>query len=103
MPIGHEQKDGDYAKSWQCPGLLWNRIHLKCQNLAKQMVNELGGYGVFGVEFFVKDAVVYFNEIKDWNTGQDIKEVTPPADSNEYNNIIKQVNQHPKAKTWALL
>jgi len=47
--------------------------------------------------------VVYFNEIKDWNTGQDIKEVTPPADSNEYNNIIKQVNQHPKAKTWALL
>ena len=47
--------------------------------------------------------VVYFNEIKDWNTGQDIKEVRPPADSNEYNNIIKQVNQHPKAKTWALL
>ena len=47
--------------------------------------------------------VVYFNEIKDWNTGQDIKEVKPPTDSNEYNNIIKQVNQHPKAKTWALL
>ena len=47
--------------------------------------------------------IVYFNEIKDWNTGQDIKEVRPPGDSNEYNNIIKQVNQHPKAKTWALL
>ena len=47
--------------------------------------------------------VVYFNEIKDWNTGQDINEVRPPANSNEYNYLIKEVNQHPKAKTWALL
>lgn len=47
--------------------------------------------------------VVYFNEIKDWNTGQDINEVRPPANSKEYNYLIEEVNKHSKAKTWALL
>jgi phosphoribosylglycinamide formyltransferase 2 len=65
-PIGHEQKNGDFAKSWQNPELLWKNSLEKCQNLSSYMVNELSGkngFGVFGVEFFLKGSTVYFNEI----------------------------------------
>jgi phosphoribosylglycinamide formyltransferase 2 len=35
----------------------------KDQQIAQKVVKELGGYGLFGMEFFVKDNEVYFNEV----------------------------------------
>jgi len=35
----------------------------KVQQIATKVVKELGGYGLFGMEFFVKDNDVYFNEV----------------------------------------
>lgn len=62
-PIIHKQKDGDFSESWQTYNILANRAHAECKKIAGLMVNELGGYGIFGVEFFVKENVVYFNEM----------------------------------------
>ncbi len=58
-PIGHRQERGDYQESWQ-PAIM-RREHLEqAQDMARQVVNELGGCGLFGVEFFVcKDGVIF--------------------------------------------
>jgi phosphoribosylglycinamide formyltransferase 2 len=61
-PIGHRQKDGDYRESWQ-PQLMSEVALQKVQQIATKVVKELGGYGLFGMEFFVKDNEVYFNEV----------------------------------------
>lgn len=61
-PIGHRQEQGDYQESWQphpTPSLALQRA----QEIATHVVNALGGYGIFGVEFFVKGDVVYFSEL----------------------------------------
>ena len=60
-PIGHRQIDGDYIESWQ-PHPCNEIVLEKAQNIAKSVVNELGGYGIFGVELFVKGNNVYFSE-----------------------------------------
>ncbi|MEA3491291.1 MAG: formate-dependent phosphoribosylglycinamide formyltransferase [Campylobacterota bacterium] len=61
-PIGHIQKDGDYILSWQ--PIPMTEIALdKAQNIAKIVTDGLGGRGVYGVEFFVKDDEVYFSEL----------------------------------------
>lgn len=61
-PIGHIQVDGDYRQSWQP-----QRMHLKAlrqaQDIAKKITDALGGYGIFGVELFVKDDHVIFSEV----------------------------------------
>ena len=62
-PIIHKQKDGDFSESWQTYNILANKATAECKKIAKLMVDELGGYGIFGVEFFVKNNVVYFNEM----------------------------------------
>lgn len=62
-PIIHKQKEGDFSESWQTYNILPARATAECQKIAKLMVDELGGYGIFGVEFFVKENVVYFNEM----------------------------------------
>ena len=62
-PIIHKQKDGDFSESWQTYNILANRAHAECKKIAGLMVNELGGYGIFGVEFFIKESIVYFNEM----------------------------------------
>jgi phosphoribosylglycinamide formyltransferase 2 len=62
-PIIHKQKEGDFSESWQTYNILAPRATMECQKIAKLMVDELGGYGIFGVEFFVKESVVYFNEM----------------------------------------
>jgi len=61
-PIGHLQIHGDYRESWQ-PHPMPAEVLNAAQAMAKTITDALGGYGVFGVEFFVKDNAVYFNEV----------------------------------------
>ena len=61
-PIGHIQEDGDYIESWQ-PHNMPQILLEKAQKIAEQITTKLGGYGVFGVELFIKDNEVYFNEV----------------------------------------
>lgn len=61
-PIGHIQKDGDYRFSWQ-PQPMDAKIIEKAQTIAKKITDALGGFGLFGVELFVKGDEVYFNEV----------------------------------------
>ncbi|NAR20255.1 phosphoribosylglycinamide formyltransferase 2 [Vibrio cholerae] len=61
-PIGHRQEDGDYRESWQ-PQLMSENAIKAAEYVAEQVVNALGGYGLFGVELFVKGDKVMFNEV----------------------------------------
>jgi len=61
-PIGHRQEHGDYQESWQ-PHPMSATALREAQVIAEKVVNALGGYGIFGVEFFVKGDVVYFSEL----------------------------------------
>jgi phosphoribosylglycinamide formyltransferase 2 len=61
-PIGHRQEHGDYQESWQ-PHPMNEKALNEAQHIATQVVNALGGYGIFGVEFFVKGDIVYFSEL----------------------------------------
>lgn len=61
-PIGHIQEDGDYVLSWQ-PMAMSEVALKKAQEIAKKVTDGLGGRGLFGVEFFVKDEEVYFSEL----------------------------------------
>jgi len=60
--IGHDQKDGDFILSWQ-PMQMSPEALKKAQDIAKAVTDGLGGRGIFGVEFFVKDEEVYFSEL----------------------------------------
>ena len=61
-PIGHLQRDGDYRESWQ-PQPMSNRALALAQGIARQVTDALGGWGVFGVELFVKGDEVWFSEV----------------------------------------
>ena len=61
-PIGHLQRDGDYRESWQ-PQPMSMRALALAQGIARQVSDELGGWGVFGMEFFVKGDEVWFSEV----------------------------------------
>lgn len=61
-PIGHIQKDGDYIFSWQ-PMAMSKVAKDKAKEIAKKVVEGLGGRGIFGVEMFVKKDEVYFSEV----------------------------------------
>jgi len=61
-PIGHIQSQGDYIFSWQ--EMKMSEVALKkAQEIAKKIVEGLGGRGIFGVELFVKGDEVYFSEV----------------------------------------
>ena len=60
--IGHVQKDGDFILSWQ-PMAMSEATLQKAKDIAKKVTDGLGGRGIFGVEFFVKDEEVYFSEL----------------------------------------
>jgi len=60
--IGHVQKDGDFILSWQ-PMQMSPTTLEKAKTIAKAVTDGLGGRGIFGVEFFVKDEEVYFSEL----------------------------------------
>ena len=61
-PIGHLQRDGDYRESWQ-PQPMSTKALALAQGIARQVTDALGGWGVFGVEFFVKGDDVWFSEV----------------------------------------
>ncbi len=61
-PVGHLQKDGDYRESWQ-PQAMSPRALERAQQVATAITDDLGGWGVFGVELFVKDDEVWFSEV----------------------------------------
>lgn len=61
-PIGHRQEDGDYRESWQ-PQVMNDAVLVKAQHVAREVVQALGGYGLFGVELFVCGDDVYFSEV----------------------------------------
>lgn len=61
-PIGHRQERGDYQESWQ-PAAMSGAALAEAQDMARKVVEDLGGYGLFGVEFFVKGEEVIFSEL----------------------------------------
>lgn len=61
-PVGHHQVDGDYRESWQPQGMS-EAAEKKAQEIAGKVTAALGGYGIFGVEFFVKGDDVFFSEV----------------------------------------
>jgi len=61
-PIGHRQERGDYQESWQ-PHSMSEAALADAQAMARKVVDNLGGFGLFGVEFFVRGDEVIFSEL----------------------------------------
>jgi phosphoribosylglycinamide formyltransferase 2 len=61
-PIGHLQIEGDYRESWQ-PMPMSERAWARSQEIAKMVVEALGGHGLFGVELFIQGDEVLFSEV----------------------------------------
>jgi phosphoribosylglycinamide formyltransferase 2 len=61
-PIGHLQRDGDYRESWQ-PQPMSPRALERAQEIARTITDDLDGWGLFGVELFVKGDEVWFSEV----------------------------------------
>jgi len=61
-PIGHVQVDGDYRESWQ-PQPMSVSAQKEAKRYAQAITDALGGYGVFGVELFIKGEEVLFSEV----------------------------------------
>lgn len=61
-PVGHVQVEGDYRESWQ-PQPMTNAAIDKARHIARAVTDALGGYGIFGVELFVKGDDVIFSEV----------------------------------------
>ena len=62
LPIGHRQEGGDYQESWQ-PQRMSDAAFQAAQDIAETVTTALGGYGLFGVELFIKGDHVYFSEV----------------------------------------
>jgi len=61
-PIGHRQERGDYRESWQ-PTPMSEAALRDARDMARKVVDDLGGYGLYGVEFFVAGDEVVFSEL----------------------------------------
>lgn len=61
-PIGHHQVDGDYRESWQ-PQPMTPTAIAKAREIATKITGALGGWGIFGVEMFIKGDEVIFSEV----------------------------------------
>lgn len=61
-PVGHIQVDGDYRQSWQ-PQPMSAKALERAREIARKITDALGGYGIFGVELFVKGDDVIFSEV----------------------------------------
>ncbi|WP_096085039.1 formate-dependent phosphoribosylglycinamide formyltransferase [Agaribacterium haliotis] len=61
-PIGHRQEDGDYQESWQ-PQQMTELALKRSEQIAQTVTDALGGYGIFGVELFIKGDEVIFSEV----------------------------------------
>ena len=62
QPIGHVQVDGDYRYSWQ-PQAMSPKALESAREIARKITDALGGYGIFGVELFIKGDTVIFSEV----------------------------------------
>ena len=61
-PIARHQVEGDDRESWQ-PQAMAPEALAKAEAIAKAITDALGGYGIFGVELFVKGDEVIFSEV----------------------------------------
>ncbi len=61
-PIGHIQSEGDYIESWQ-PCDINESLLNRAQDISRLITDDLGGCGIFGVEFFVLDNDIIFSEL----------------------------------------
>ena len=61
-PIGHRQERGDYQESWQPCSINDGDLN-EAQQMAEKVTIALGGYGIWGIEFFLTDKGVYFSEL----------------------------------------
>lgn len=61
-PIGHYQQDGDYRESWQ-PQPMNPAVRAQAEEIARRVTEALGGWGLFGVELFVRGDRVIFSEV----------------------------------------
>ncbi|MBE6215212.1 MAG: formate-dependent phosphoribosylglycinamide formyltransferase [Bacteroidales bacterium] len=61
-PVGHHQVGGDYRESWQPQAMSEDAI-AKAEAIAKAITDALGGYGIFGVELFIRGDEVIFSEV----------------------------------------
>jgi phosphoribosylglycinamide formyltransferase 2 len=61
-PVGHRQELGDYRESWQPAGIPLEALQ-SARFQARKLVDALGGYGIFGVEFFVSGDQAIFSEL----------------------------------------
>ena len=60
--IGHVQVDGDYRQSWQ-PQPMSEKARAEARKYAETITSALGGYGIFGVELFIRGDEVLFSEV----------------------------------------
>ena len=61
-PIGHRQVHGDYHESWQ-PHPMSAAALSESKRIAEAVTGALGGFGIFGVELFIKGDTVWFSEV----------------------------------------
>ena len=61
-PIGHQQEQGDYIESWQPENINQNLLS-KAKDIAEKITKDLGGNGLFGVEFFITTDDIIFSEL----------------------------------------
>lgn len=61
-PVGHHQVDGDYRESWQ-PQPMSAGALAQARDIAVKITDALGGYGIFGVEMFIKGDTAIFSEV----------------------------------------
>ena len=61
-PIGHKQEGGDYVESWQ-PENIDHNLLAKAKEVAEKITKDLGGNGLFGVEFFITKDDIIFSEL----------------------------------------
>ena len=61
-PIGHRQEEGDYRESWQ-PQPMSAAARAECERIAELVTTDLGGHGLFGMEFFIRGDEVWFSEV----------------------------------------
>ncbi len=61
-PIGHRQERGDYRESWQ-PQPMTSEALARARAIAARVTEALGGWGIFGVEFFIRGDEVFFSEV----------------------------------------
>jgi phosphoribosylglycinamide formyltransferase 2 len=61
-PVGHRQVAGDYVESWMPQPMTATALE-RARAMARKVTDDLGGWGLFGVELFIKGDDVWFSEV----------------------------------------